>query len=321
MGNSVEDFTVGLCEWLMESDSVLALVLGPDGSIRARNKAGCRFFPEVPDKNFGLTIWEFLTCSDVQDLRQRLADGRTSQNGRLLLNVANGQQDPITLEVELVRCSGATLLLGTQEHRHDAQFESELLKLTNDLLLMTREGTRKNRELQKANQMIAQLARTDPLTGLANRRTLGETFAREIARAERLGEALSMLMADLDHFKGINDQFGHNTGDQVLVRVAAVFKSQARPYDLAVRHGGEEFVLVLPGTSTEGAIAVAERIREQIADLTVPGCPTSITLSVGVASWMAGEAPDAFVARADAALYNAKSNGRNRIVTASDVKV
>jgi diguanylate cyclase (GGDEF)-like protein len=107
----------------------------------------------------------------------------------------------------------------------------------------------------------------------------------------------------------------------VLAHAAVVLKSQSRPYDLAARYGGEEFVLVLPGTSTNGAIATAERIRKEIADLTVPGCPRQITISLGVASWMVGEAPEAFVARADAALYSAKSTGRNRVEVALDVKV
>jgi diguanylate cyclase (GGDEF)-like protein len=177
-----------------------------------------------------------------------------------------------------------------------------------------------NRELKQANDTIELLARTEALTGLANRRTLDETFAREIARADRLREGLSVIMADLDHFKSIN-QYGHTTGDQVLVRAAAIFESRSRPYDLAARYGGEEFVLVLPGTSTDGALAIAERIRTEIADLIVPGCPRQITISVGVASWRTGEAPDQFVSRADAALYNAKSTGGNRVKAASGVKV
>ena len=316
MSDALEGQTVGLSQWLTESDSVLAVLLAPDGAIRSRNKAGYRVFPPNPSKNFGLSIWEYLVCSDDQELRQRLSEAGTRQDGRLLLNVANGQQDPITLEVGLVRCSGAILLLGSQERRHDSQLETEIFKLTNDLSLMMRESVRKNRELKEANEIIERLARTDPLTGLANRRTLDETFGREIARAERLREHLSMIMADLDHFKSINDQYGHITGDQVLASAAAVFKSQSRPYDLAARYGGEEFVLVLPGTTTDGAIAIAERIRKEIAALTVPGCPKQITISLGVASWVAGEAPEALVARADAALYSAKGTGRNRVEVA-----
>ncbi len=229
LSDALEGRTVGLSRWLTDSDSVFALLLAPDGSIRARNKAGYRVFPPEPAKNFGLSMWDYLVCSDVQDLREQLAGLGTLQDDRLLLNVVNGQQDPVTLEVGLVRCSGAILLLGTQERRYDSQFETEILKLTNDLSLMTRESARKNRELQEANETIGRLARTDALTGLANRRTLDETFAREIARAERLRGDLSMIMGDLDHFKSINDQFGHIIGDHVLASAAAVFQSNRGP--------------------------------------------------------------------------------------------
>jgi diguanylate cyclase (GGDEF)-like protein len=213
------------------------------------------------------------------------------------------------------------LLLATQEHRHDALFQDEIFRLTNDLSVMMRETARKNRELKEANETIERLGRIDALTGLANRRTLDESLPREIARAARLGERLSVIIADLDHFKSINDQYGHVTGDQVLARAAAVFGTQMRPYDLAARYGGEEFLLLLPGASTDDAIIIAERLRKEIAKIEVPGCLRQITVSLGVASWMTGEAAEALVTRADAALYNAKNAGRNRVEAGSGVRV
>jgi diguanylate cyclase (GGDEF)-like protein len=305
----------------MESDAVFALLLAPDGTIRVRNRAAYRSFPADPAKNVGLTIWDYLVSSDAQHLRERLSDLSGPDDSSLLLNLAHGDQNPITVEVGLIRCSGAILMLGAPEQRHDAEVQTELLKLTNDLSVMMRETARMNRELKEANDTIERRTRMDTLTGLANRRTLDEVFQREIARAERLGECLSVIMADLDDFKSINDQFGHVIGDQVLARAAAVFGNQVRPHDLAARYGGEEFILLLPGISIDDAIAIAERIRKGVAEIKVPGCPQQITVSLGVTSWITDEAPETLVARADAALYSAKRTGRNRVEAATGIRM
>lgn len=210
---------------------------------------------------------------------------------------------------------------GHQELETDSRFRKEILRLTNDLSLRILQTDIANRKLEEANGQIKRLARTDPLTGLANRRTLFEVMQREIARAARLGESLSLLMADMDKFKSINDQFGHIAGDHVLASAAEVFGSQSRPYDLAARYGGEEFVLLLPATTTEGAVAVAGRMRKKIAELRVPDCPVPITVSLGVATWIAGETAEQLVGRADAALYAAKGAGRNRVEVAAGIPV
>jgi diguanylate cyclase (GGDEF)-like protein len=317
---ALEGQTVALSQWLMESDAVFALVLAPNGSIRVRNRAAYRIFPEDPAQTCGLTIWEYLVSADAERLRGLLSDS-SGQDRCLLLNLTAGERNPTTVEVGLVRCSGAILVLGAPEQRHDSHLQTELLTLTNDLAVMMRETARMNRELKEANDTIERRTRTDPLTGLANRRTLDEVFQREIARAERQGECLSVIMADLDDFKSINDEFGHVIGDQVLRRAAVVFRNQLRPYDLAARYGGEEFILLLPGISTDDAIAIAERIRKGVAEIKVPGCSLQITVSLGVASWITGEAPETLVARADAALYSAKRTGRNRVEAATGIRV
>lgn len=313
LSDALEGQTAALSAWLMESDALIALLLAPDGTIRARNRASLRIFPA---RNIGASIWDYLGSSNVQDLRRRLLDPKSQADGSLLLNLTDAQQNEISLEVNLVRCAGAILLLGAQEHRHDSLFQNEILQLTNDLSVMMRESARKNRKLQEANETIERLARTDVLTGLANRRALQEAFERESARGKRLGEHLSLIMADLDHFKSVNDRYGHGTGDQVLARIAAVLASQLRPYDLAARYGGEEFVLLLPGTSIEGAISVAERVRKAAMEVEVSGVPGPITISLGVATWRIGETPEELIGRADAALYQAKSAGRNRVEAA-----
>jgi diguanylate cyclase (GGDEF)-like protein len=320
ISDAIEGQTVALSHWLTDSDAVFALLLAPDGTIRERNRAGYRIFPPDPAREFGGHIWDYLVCADADNLRRRLSSTADHPEGNLLLNLTDGQRNPITLEACLIPCTGGMLLLATQETRHNEQLKSEIFRLTNDLSMMTRETVRKNRELKAANETIERLARTDALTRLANRRTLEETFPREIARTERLGGSLSVVMADLDHFKSINDQYGHQAGDQVLMRAAAVFGSQLRAYDLAARYGGEEFVLLLPETSTAEAAAIAERIREQVAKLEIPECPRQITISLGIATWIGGETSVELLARADAALYSAKRNGRNRVEAASTVQ-
>ena len=167
-----------------------------------------------------------------------------------------------------------------------------------------------------AEETIESLARTDPLTGLANRRVLDETLPRETARAKRLQGSLALIFADLDQFKSINDRFGHQAGDQVLAAVGAILQRNLRSYALATRFGGDEFVLLLPGTTKDGAIIVAERIREKVAVSTVPDCPSPFTLSLGVATFEAGESGAELLARADKALYRAKKKGGDRVEVA-----
>jgi diguanylate cyclase (GGDEF)-like protein len=316
LSDAVEAQSSAIAHWLSESEVVFALLLEPDGSIRTLNRASRRVFGSGAKENSGSSIWEHLASSGAEQLRERLSGPLGQNHGGMRLNVADGEQNPITLEVGLIRCGSLTLMLGTPESRHDSQFRAESLKLTNELSLMVRESAQKNRELKEANETIEGLARTDALTGLANRRTLDEAFQREIARAKRQGQSLSIIMADLDGFKSVNDQYGHIAGDQVLAGAAGIFGSQMRPYDLAARYGGEEFVCLLPGASAKDALTIAERIRKEIEKIAVPACPRQITVSSGVANWLRGETAEKFVARADAALYKAKSGGRNRVESA-----
>lgn len=157
------------------------------------------------------------------------------------------------------------------------------------------------------------LANSDGLTGLQNRRRTTERLEAEIARARRYGTKLSLLLCDVDHFKQVNDQFGHNVGDEVLVRVAATLSETLRQVDLVGRWGGEEFLVLLPDTDGEGARVVAERLRKAVESLPpFPGGPSKVTSSIGIASYNGEDNSAVFVDRADQALYRAKKAGRNR---------
>jgi diguanylate cyclase (GGDEF)-like protein len=153
------------------------------------------------------------------------------------------------------------------------------------------------------------LSRTDPLTGLSNLRALEERLADEVARARRYGTPLSLLIADVDRLKAINDRSGHHAGDLALRAVADALRADARQTDLAARIGGDEFALIAPNTAASAALALAERVRALVAENAV-----GITISVGVAT-LGDDCPDAaaLMHAGDAALYQAKTLGRNRV--------
>lgn len=175
-------------------------------------------------------------------------------------------------------------------------------------------------ELAKAHDRVELLARTDPLTGVANRRWMTETLDR-LWRGDK-AESAAMLMCDIDHFKKLNDRLGHAEGDRCLVKVAGIIQGNVRrDHDHVARYGGEEFLVLLPGVSEQEAIVVAERIRESVEAAAFPN-PASrvsrhVTISIGVAVQSPGDAaitPEQLQRQADAALYLAKETGRNRVM-------
>jgi diguanylate cyclase (GGDEF)-like protein len=172
-------------------------------------------------------------------------------------------------------------------------------------------------ELREKNEILARLSTTDSLTGLRNRRYVDEFLTVEFLRARRYGNALAVVMADLDHFKRVNDTHGHPAGDAVLCHVGALLRSMLRMTDVAARYGGEEFVLVLPQNELEGAGVLAERWRA-VVEATPTRLPDGqlieVTLSAGVAAIARTDStPEDLVAAADEALYRAKEGGRNRV--------
>jgi diguanylate cyclase (GGDEF)-like protein len=158
-------------------------------------------------------------------------------------------------------------------------------------------------------------ANSDSLTGLGNRRWLNEAAAAELYRARRIGQNISVIVFDLDHFKQINDTFGHHAGDQVLMGVAEIARRQLRPYDLLARIGGEEFCIVVSDGDVGVAYAAAERIRQAIADWSPPAVEgRNVSASFGVHHGNPkGETLKAMIAAADTQLYAAKESGRNRV--------
>jgi diguanylate cyclase (GGDEF)-like protein len=174
--------------------------------------------------------------------------------------------------------------------------------------------------LRESRVELERLSATDPLTGLYNRLRMMEALENEVRRARRLRHPFAVLMADLDHFKQYNDAHGHPAGDAVLARIGAIMREASRDVDFVARYGGEEFLLMMPETETEGAQAVAQRIRRKIENEQLTA--GSITVSIGVSAFPGnGDAAEALIAAADAALYEAKHAGGNRVIVARRQRV
>ena len=172
-------------------------------------------------------------------------------------------------------------------------------------------------ELKRSNEKLQKLSNTDHLTELFNRRYMMEVLEKEVQRSVRKGSDLSIIMLDVDHFKQVNDRYGHLQGDVILKRVALQLKQELRSYDCAARYGGEEFISILPDSSLQQSLLVADRIRLAIQAFKFdePLAPLCLTASLGVAHFSMEQSVtvDGFIKQADDALYRAKANGRNRV--------
>lgn len=193
-------------------------------------------------------------------------------------------------------------------------------------LIAVVETLRDMTDQKRAETALKTLAASDGLTGLANRRSFDQTLAMEWARGKRTNKPLSMLLADVDHFKLFNDLHGHQKGDECLRAVAAIVgENVLRPADLSARYGGEEFAIIMPETDPDGARAVAERLRAVMAGRRLPhgapGVGPLVTLSIGIATQVPNDevSPDWLLKQADQALYAAKHSGRNVVVSADEV--
>lgn len=194
---------------------------------------------------------------------------------------------------------------------HD-ELELRVQERTVELDIANRNLMRENADRRQAEQKLKELSEKDDLTGIFNRRKLFDLLKYEISKAERYHRPLSLVMFDLDHFKMINDTFGHSVGDDVLVTAADVVCRTIRDIDIFARYGGEEFVVLCPETDLAGALSLAEKIR-QAMESHAHRHGGSVTISAGVSAFIAGDTKISLIKRADDALYRAKSNGRNRV--------
>ncbi|MFO0580979.1 MAG: diguanylate cyclase [Anaeromyxobacter sp.] len=264
---------------------------------------------EWPDEAGGLVasavrFGQSLPAADVDPAKTPVLDPETRLRGVASLRVL-----PLKSAQEVV----GTLVLGS---RRPEAYDGDL-KLQLDVVAMQAATSLDRARLFEKTE---RLATTDGLTGLQNHRTFQARLDDVLAQAERYGKRAALLLCDIDHFKSVNDTYGHPVGDVVLRGVAQVLAKEARTVDVVARYGGEEFAIIMPETDAAGAAVIAERIRERVAARTfeTEQGPLKVTLSLGVAGYP-GDADRraTLLERADACLYQAKRGGRNRVVVAS----
>lgn len=199
----------------------------------------------------------------------------------------------------------------------DKHFLEEISDLTNVMANLNSKLRHDKQCLIKATKELENLSRKDPLTNLLNRRAFFNVIEEKLSLATRQGIAITLCYIDLDHFKSVNDNWGHDIGDALLIKISTMLKETIRLEDVAARFGGEEFIVVLIGLSLDKSRLVAERIREQCKQIHINSLTRSNTLSIGIATWDGVENIQSLITRADHACYTAKNNGRDCCVVAN----
>jgi diguanylate cyclase (GGDEF)-like protein/PAS domain S-box-containing protein len=280
--------SVGLLADPADASTLLALVHGAREGTTARNRElTCR-------RSDGTTFRASLTIAPVRD-----EAGRTQSVSLMLRDVTARRRHEA--EIEALNAELAERL--REVHRANAELASTLAALE-----------RTQRDLLDVNRTLERQATTDALTGLKNRIVFQNSLLEMIHLAERQRIPLSVLLVDVDHFKRVNDTWGHQQGDRALQAVARALMDHVREQDIVARFGGEEFAVLLPHTDLEAALLVAEHLRSGCAG--VFDLQPTLTVSIGVAAYEPGEAEAALIRRADAALYASKAQGRDRVTAA-----
>ena len=295
--------------------TVVAAVLDNDGVLLEANAGFLRLFPPEFAQLIGTRVARFFIQPSFAVLGATMSnDGNDSYHGLLTIGAYGASSR--TLRGRVWRTSKGLRVL--------AEYDiAELERLSDAMLALNRESaaaqhtlTQSNVSLMQRQGRLVEESLTDALTGVGNRRKLEQSLVIEVSRVRRGSGSLSAIMADIDHFKRVNDMHGHSTGDKVLARFGALLKAQTRPTDIVARFGGEEFLVLMPDTSQAQAMLKAEKLRAALAAQIIEPLTEPVTSSFGVAELSPDEDGQSLLGRVDAALYEAKATGRNRVVAA-----
>ncbi|MFO7951654.1 MAG: GGDEF domain-containing protein [Bacillota bacterium] len=304
-----------LVEYLDRSEKVCVVVLDDNMIIKNCNRL---FLKLIESENIPVNqnMLDFL-LPENQDM---VTKPPKSKYQNLSFTLISGLGNQTNMFGCLYNLNKGYLLLGERAWIADDRIIHEISKMNNELANMTRELNKKNTELEKLNVEVNNLSRTDDLTGIANRRYFLEYYQKIHAYANRHEIPLSIVMADIDHFKTINDRYGHFFGDRVLKEFASLLIASCRSEDMAARFGGEEFIILLMHASAKEGFCHAERIRSKVEAHLIGENNLKITASFGVASMEKDEDTETLMRRADDALYKAKDKGRNRVELAQTLQ-
>jgi diguanylate cyclase (GGDEF)-like protein len=294
--------------------AVVAATLDADGTLLEANAGFLRIAAMTGEPTPHVRVARVFVQPRFLDL-VTAADGPDGEVYHGMMTMGSKPTDSRTLRGRVWRVNETLRLLAEYDVAELEQLTTNMLNLNREYSAAQFELAQTNLRLQQREAQIVALTLTDSLTGVGNHRHFEQELNTEIKRFERTGEPLSALMADLDHFKLINDRYGHDAGDRVLAAFGELLRLQLRATEIACRTGGEEFVVLLPHTALAEAKLTAERIRAVIAELRIAGLPRDVTASFGVASMTPDEDRATFLRRLDGALYQAKNTGRNCVVT------
>ena len=313
IGEILQNSSAFLAFYLENLSQVALVFFDEDAKIKDCNQGFLNILG-LPGKPIGKNITEFL--SFYMRALSFLREGEYTSISPQYLVQGNFQ----------VSFAGYLLSLGNNYlmffEKHQMTYNEILNKmslLNNQLADLTRDLSKKNQELKMANARIQKIMDTDPLTGLLNRRSFRKILKKNMFFARRHNFPLALLMVDIDHFKKINDTFGHDVGDQVLKQLAKILPRSCRTEDIVARFGGEEFVVLLPGTNASSATAWAERVRAKIENARIRRVSWKVTASFGVTELLPSDTEQSFIQRADEALYAAKRKGRNCWVVIQEI--
>ncbi|MCX5724828.1 MAG: GGDEF domain-containing protein [Nitrospirae bacterium] len=293
--------------------AVVAATLDENGTLVEANAGFLRIIRVEGREPIGAHATRFFLQPDFATLTRAPAgpDGEIYQ-GLLTLGEYMGRSR--SLRARVWRVGGQLRVLAEYDIDDLERLNDTVIQLNCDYAKAHVELAQTNLRLQQREAQIIIVSLTDQLTGVGNRRKLEQALATEISRANRTGDRLCAVMADLDHFKRVNDTYGHEAGDRVLAAFGELLRLRTRATDIVTRFGGEEFVVLMSHTELDHAVATTERIREALAACCIEPLPDPVTASFGVAELVAAEEGGALLRRIDKALYEAKQAGRNRVV-------